>query len=122
MGDKLAAAAASKKGNASVDSIVDLVQTERERWAQEKLSLEMRLDELKQIQQKQLSQLKLGHDPEKEELKQRVQQLRDTMKARGRFGAWVCEQCADVSDEDDENPDRIARDKLREELNILQAE
>lgn len=117
-GDRLAATAAAKKGNASVDSIVELVQTERERWGQEKLSLEARLDELKQIQQKQLSQL--GQDPEKEALKVQVQELRDTMKARSRFGAWVCERHMDASDDEEEDGDD--KEQLREQLSSLQAE
>merc|ERR1712083_491179 len=51
MGDRLAATAAAKKGSASVDSIVDLVASERERWAEEKQKLEERVDELKKEQQ-----------------------------------------------------------------------
>merc|ERR550525_670238 len=46
-GDRLAASAAARKGSASVDSIVDLVQSERDRWADEKSALEARLEELK---------------------------------------------------------------------------
>merc|ERR1712187_486530 len=90
---------------------------ERERWAQEKLELEARLDELKQLQ---LSQL--GQDAEKEALKAQVQELRDTMKARSRFGAWVCERHMDASDDEDEDSSGLAKEQLREQLSELQAE
>merc|ERR1712203_175953 len=116
VGDRLAANAAAKKGSASVDSIVDLVQSERERWADEKRALEEKVDELKKEQQMR----RRGFDPEKEALKAQVQELRATMKLRSRFGAWVCERHMQESDEEEDAEDE--KEELRETLTSLKSE
>lgn len=117
MGDRLASSSAAKKGGASVDSIVDLVTAERERWEEEKQALETRLEELKQEQQAMMKDRK---DPEKESLKAQLQDLRKMIKSRSRFGAWVCERHMQESDdEDDGNADKEA---LRAQLQTLRDE
>jgi len=113
-GDKLASTAAAKKGSASVDSIVDLVETERERWADEKRILEEKVEELKKEQQMR----RRGFDPEKESLKQEVVNLRATMKLRSRFGAWVCEKHMQESDDEEDGEDE--KEELRDQLASLQ--
>jgi len=117
-GDKLAASAAAKKGSASVDSIIELVESERERWSEEKLALEARLEELKEQRQ----MFRRTPDAEKAELKRQVQELRDTMKLRSRFGAWVCERHMQESDDDEESPSNLEKEELRETMATLQAE
>jgi len=117
MGDRLASSSAAKKGGASVDSIVDLVTAERERWEEEKQALETRLEELKQEQQAMMTDRK---DPEKESLKAQLQDLRKTIKSRSRFGAWMCERHMQESDdEDDGNADK---EVLRAQLQALREE
>lgn len=93
VGQNLAAEAAAKKGTTSVESIVALVQVDRERWEEEKQALEARIEELKE-QQRSL-QATNQPDEEKEALKKEYQDLRKAMKARSRFGAWVCETDAE---------------------------
>eukprot|EP00413_Alexandrium_margalefii_P000489 CAMPEP_0204516528 /NCGR_PEP_ID=MMETSP0661-20131031/3192_1 /ASSEMBLY_ACC=CAM_ASM_000606 /TAXON_ID=109239 /ORGANISM="Alexandrium margalefi, Strain AMGDE01CS-322" /LENGTH=344 /DNA_ID=CAMNT_0051521891 /DNA_START=36 /DNA_END=1070 /DNA_ORIENTATION=- len=117
-GDRLAASAAAKKGSASVDSIVELVESERARWAEEKVVLEARLEELKE--QRQLS--RRCPDAEKQALKQQVQELRETMKLRSRFGAWVCERHMQESDDEGESPGSLEKEELRQVMASLQAE
>eukprot|EP00913_Durusdinium_trenchii_P006755 g6351.t1 len=65
-----------------------LVQVERDRWEEEKQALEARIEDLKA----QLRSMQATHQPdaEKEALKKEYQDLRKAMKARSRFGAWVC--------------------------------
>ncbi|CAE7234341.1 unnamed protein product, partial [Symbiodinium microadriaticum] len=88
VGENLAAEAAAKKGHMSVDSIVALVQEERERWEEERQALELRVEELKE----KLRSMQAVHSPdaEKRALKVEQQELRKVIKARSRFGAWVC--------------------------------
>lgn len=120
-GDRRAAVTAAKKGSASIESIIELVQTERERWNDEKQALEARLEELK-AQQQQCSAV-LPLDPEKEALKQQVHDLRQTMKLRSRFGAWVCERHMQESDDEEEEEVRNAeKEALRSEMQLLEAE
>ncbi|CAK0909805.1 unnamed protein product, partial [Prorocentrum cordatum] len=82
VGDKLACSSAARSGGASVDSIVDLVEAERELWAEERLALEARLEELREQQKLRLAQEGggAGADPEKESLRKRVQELRGAIK------------------------------------------
>merc|ERR1711972_1247169 len=83
-----------------------------ERWADEKRALEEKVEELKKEQQMR----KRGHDPEKEQLKQQVQDLRATMKLRSRFGAWVCERHMQESDDEEEEDEK---EDLRDQLTSL---
>jgi len=117
-GDRLAASAAAKKGGADIDSIVDLVGSERERWAEERLALEARLEELKEQRQA----FRRAPDPEKAELKRKVQELRETMRVRSRFGAWVCERHMQESDDEEESPSNLEKEQLRGVLAGLEAE
>jgi len=121
-GENLAAEAAAKKGNTSVDSIVALVQTERERWEEEKQALEARVEELKE----QLRAMQAKHQPdaEKEALKRLYQELRKAMKARSRFGAWVCERHMKESDDDEdtEKPGVSEKEDLRRKMSALGAQ
>lgn len=118
-GENLAAEAAAKKGNTSVDSIVALVQTERDRWEEEKQALEARVEDLKE----QLRAMQAKHQPdaEKEALKRLYQELRKAMKARSRFGAWVCERHMKESDDDEdtEKPGVSEKEDLRRRMSIL---
>eukprot|EP00931_Biecheleriopsis_adriatica_P090508 TRINITY_DN64487_c0_g1_i1.p1 TRINITY_DN64487_c0_g1~~TRINITY_DN64487_c0_g1_i1.p1 ORF type:complete len:461 (-),score=110.77 TRINITY_DN64487_c0_g1_i1:59-1441(-) len=118
VGEGLAAEAAAKKGNTSVDSIVALVQTERERWDEEKQALEARLEELKE----ELRALQAKHQPdaEKEALKLRYQELRKAMKTRSRFGAWVCER--HMKESDDEEETDAEKEALRQRMSALSAQ
>jgi len=118
----LAAAAAARRGSASVDSIVDLVQSERERWAIEKQELEERLQELKDHQQTLVAQQR--ENPEKEKLKQKLSELRQAIKAKNRFGAWVCERHMQESDDEEENepPKNTLREELRKKVAELERE
>lgn len=118
-GDRLASSAAAKKGSATVDSIVELVESERNLWAEEKLALEARLEELKEQAQQMRRR---GPDAEKAELKRKVQELRETMKLRSRFGAWVCERHMQESDDEEETASNIEREELRETMMMLRAE
>lgn len=124
VGDKLASSAAARQGGASVDSIVDLVEAERELRAEERLALEARLEELREQQKLRLAQEGggAGADPEKESLRKQVQELRGVIKARSRFGAWVCERHMQESDdEDDDGPVRNSdKEFLREQLTRLE--
>merc|ERR1711948_248460 len=97
------------------DHIVDLVQSERERWADEKRVLEEKVDELKKERQMR----RRGFDPEKEELKQEIVNLRATMKQRSRFGAWVCERHMQESDDEADSEDD-EKEELRGELAAIQ--
>eukprot|EP00439_Symbiodinium_sp_Y106_P000431 s6469_g1.t1 len=100
VGENLAAEAAAKKdGHMSVDSIVALVQEERERWEEERQALELRVEELKE----KLRSMQAVHSPdaEKRALKIEQQELRKVIKARSRFGAWVCEKHLAESDDED---------------------
>merc|ERR1719401_1966147 len=81
-------------------SVIAIVQSERERWMQEKGELEMRLSALKARQQVE-SKPKL--DKEKEELKKQLSDLRKAVAERSRFGAWVCERHLHESDDEDDN-------------------
>lgn len=117
-GDRLAASAAARKGSADVNSIVELVESERERWAEEKLALETRLEELKEQRQ----MFHRNPDAEKAELKQKVQELRNTMKQRSRFGAWVCERHMQESDDEEASPSTREKEELRETMSKLEAE
>mmetsp|Transcript_103317 Transcript_103317/g.333268 ORF Transcript_103317/g.333268 Transcript_103317/m.333268 type:complete len:367 (-) Transcript_103317:254-1354(-) len=117
-GDRLAASAAATKGRASVDAIVELVEAERQSWAEEKAALEARLEELKDQRQ---ARRRGGPDAEKAELRRQVQELRETMKQRSRFGAWVCERHMQESDEE-ESPTGLEKEELRETLAALEAE
>merc|ERR550525_1459251 len=119
VGDRLAASAAAKKGSASVDSIVDLVQSERERWEEEKQALETRLEELKQERAQQLTTLR-RQDPEKEDLKQQLQELRKIVKTRSRFGAWVCERHMQESDDEGDDDRNADKEVLRTQLAELE--
>lgn len=117
-GDRLASSAAAKKGSATVDSIVELVESERRRWAEEKLALEARLEELKEQRQAH----RRMPDAEKAELKRKVQELRETMKQRSRFGAWVCERHMQESDDEEESDGHLEKEELRETIMMLRAE
>mmetsp|Transcript_34746 Transcript_34746/g.108242 ORF Transcript_34746/g.108242 Transcript_34746/m.108242 type:complete len:318 (-) Transcript_34746:60-1013(-) len=117
-GDRLAASAAARKGTASVDSIVALVASERERWVEERSALEARLEELKERRQA----FHQRPDAEKEELRRQVQELRETMKMRSRFGAWVCERHMQESDDEEESPSNLEKEQLRGVLAGLEAE
>jgi len=119
-GDRLAASAAAKKGSASVNDIVELIQSERESWAQEKGALESRLEDLKEQREKQRREQ--GHDAEKTELRQRVQELRETIRRRSRFGTWFCAQHLQESDDEEDESLPAEREELRETLMTLQAE
>ncbi|CAJ1333226.1 unnamed protein product [Effrenium voratum] len=116
VGENLAAEAAAKKGHTSVDSIVALVQTERERWEEEKQALEARAEELKE----QLRAMQAVHRPdaEKEALKKEYQDLRKAMKARSRFGAWVCAR--HMMESEDEETD-AEKEELRRKMSELSA-
>lgn len=113
VGENLAAEAAAKKGTTSVDSIIALVQTQRERWDEEKQALEAQLEELKE--QLRMLKDKRKPDAEKEALKVQYQELRKAMKARSRFGAWVCERHLQESDdeEDSQGPRNTDKEELR---------
>eukprot|EP00913_Durusdinium_trenchii_P006754 g6350.t1 len=87
-------------GHTSIDSIVALVEAERERWDEEKQALEAKLEELKDHLRSMQAQL--SPDAEKQALKAQYQELRKAMKARSRFGAWVCER--HMIESDDEEP------------------
>merc|ERR1711972_1195124 len=89
-----------------------------ERWADEKRALEEKVEELKKEQQMR----RKGHDPEKEQLKQQVVDLRATMKLRSRFGAWVCERHMQESDDEEEDEAHHEKEDLRDELARLQAD
>jgi len=119
-GDRLAASAAAKKGSASVNDIVELIQSERESWAEEKGILESRLEDLKEQREKQRREQ--GHDAEKAELKQRVQELRETIRRRSRFGTWFCAQHLQESDDEEDEAPPAEREELRATLMTLQAE
>lgn len=119
VGDKLAATTAAKKGGVSVDSIGDLVETERERWAEEKQALEARVEELKE----RLALFKRGQDPEVVALRRQIDGLRQAVKVRSRFGAWVCERHMQESDDEEEGSIRNAdKEVLRKEMQTLEAE
>ncbi|CAE7817945.1 RE1 [Symbiodinium sp. CCMP2592] len=107
VGENLAAEAAAKKGHTSVDSIVALVQAERERWEEERQALEVRVEEL----QEQLRSMQAAHSPdaEKQALKREHQELRKVIKARSRFGAWVCERHMMESDDEETDAEKEAR-------------
>ncbi|CAE7453140.1 unnamed protein product [Symbiodinium natans] len=107
VGENLAAEAVAKKGM-SVDSIVALVQEERERWEEERQALELQAEELKE----QLRSMQAVHSPdaEKKALKSEHQELRKVMKARSRFGAWVCER--HMAESDDQETD-AEKEELR---------
>lgn len=119
-GDRLAASAAAKKGSASVNDIVELIQSERDSWAQEKGALEARLEDLKEQREKQRREQ--GHDSEKALLKQKVQELRETISRRSRFGTWFCAQHMQESDDEEDETLPSEREELRETLMTLQAE
>jgi len=119
-GDRLAASAAAKKGSASVNDIVELIQSERDSWAQEKAALEARLEDLKEQREKQRREQ--GHDGEKALLKQKVQELRETISRRSRFGTWFCAQHMQESDDEEDETLPSEREELRETLMTLQAE
>ncbi|CAE7018434.1 PRKG2, partial [Symbiodinium sp. CCMP2456] len=99
VGENLAAEAAAKKGHMSVDSIVALVQEERERWEEERQALELRVEELKLGQR--WDEAVHSPDAEKRALKVEQQELRKVIKARSRFGAWVCEKHMVESDDEE---------------------
>jgi hypothetical protein len=97
------------------------VQHERDRWGEEKAALEARLEELKVLNE---TRAKVQIDPEKVEMRKKLQELRDTMKARSRFGAWVCERHMEESDDDEdpqEQANRAERDRLRNQMGALEA-
>lgn len=77
VGENLAAEAAAKKGHTSIDSIVALVEAERERWDEEKQALEAKVEEFKE----QLRSMQAQHSPdaEKQALKAQYQELRKAM-------------------------------------------
>lgn len=114
VGQNLAAEAAAKKGTTSVDSIVALVQVERDRWEEEKQALEARIEDLKA----QLRSMQATHQPdaEKEALKKEYQDLRKAMKARSRFGAWVCAR--HMMESEDEETD-AEKEELRRRMSEL---
>lgn len=116
VGQNLAAEAAAKKGTTSVESIVALVQVDRERWEEEKQALEARIEELK-AQQRSL-QATNQPDEEKEALKKEYQDLRKAMKARSRFGAWVCAR--HMMESEDEETD-AEKEELRRKMSELSA-
>jgi len=118
LGDRLAADAAAKKGSASIESIINLVQTERDRWATEKQGLEAKLEELKE----KLRSFDSPPDTECESLKRRVAELRQTIKARSRFGAWVCDRHMQESDEEDEESEKRNADKEALRIQLQQVE
>mmetsp|Transcript_24585 Transcript_24585/g.69876 ORF Transcript_24585/g.69876 Transcript_24585/m.69876 type:complete len:353 (-) Transcript_24585:157-1215(-) len=119
-GDRLAATTAARKGSASVESIVHLVQSERERWEQEKHGLEARLEDLKE----QVAIVAPAHDTEHEGLKRQLARLRQAVKERSRFGAWVCERHMQESDDEDEQGSSRNADKeaLRIQMQGLEAD
>mmetsp|Transcript_94279 Transcript_94279/g.264028 ORF Transcript_94279/g.264028 Transcript_94279/m.264028 type:complete len:415 (+) Transcript_94279:2-1246(+) len=117
-GDRLAANAAAKKGTASVESIVELVETERDRWATEKQGLEARLEEVKE----QLQTFETPSDTEKNALKRQVAELRQTIKVRSRFGAWVCERHMQESDDEEEDDELRNADKEALRIQLQQVE
>ncbi|CAE7453152.1 unnamed protein product [Symbiodinium natans] len=114
LGECLAAETAAKKGKTSVDSIVALVQAERERWEEEKEALEASVEEFKE----KLRSLQAARSPdaEKQALKREHQELRKAMKARSRFGAWVCER--HMKESEDEETD-AEREELRRQMSEL---
>ncbi|CAK9082724.1 unnamed protein product [Durusdinium trenchii] len=114
VGENLAAEAAAKKGHTSIDSIVALVEAERERWDEEKQALEAKLEELKDHLRSMQAQL--SPDAEKQALKAQYQELRKAMKARSRFGAWVCERHMIESDDEEPNAER---EELRNKISEL---
>jgi len=116
VGENLAASAAAKKGRTSIDSILALVEEERERWDEEKQALEAQAEELKE----QLRSMQAQHSPdaEKQALKSQYQELRKAMKARSRFGAWVCER--HMMESDDEEPN-AEKEELRHKISELSA-
>lgn len=119
VGEGMASEALAKKGSASVESIVALVQAERERWDEEKQALEARLEELKA--QRRAQQARHRPDAEKEALKRQHQELRKAMKERSRFGAWVCERHMRESDDDEElqKPANSEKEELRRQMGEL---
>merc|ERR1712187_899117 len=60
-------------------------------------------------------QSKQRPDAEKEALRCEYQELRKAMKARSRFGAWVCERHMQESDDEEENerPRNAEKEELR---------
>jgi len=116
VGQNLAASAAAKKGTTSVDSIVALVQVERERWEEEKQALEAKIEDLKEMQRS--LQATNQPDAEKEALKKEYQDLRKAMKARSRFGAWVCAR--HMMESEDEETD-AEKEELRRKMSELSA-
>mmetsp|Transcript_37912 Transcript_37912/g.67639 ORF Transcript_37912/g.67639 Transcript_37912/m.67639 type:complete len:420 (+) Transcript_37912:46-1305(+) len=114
VGEFLAAEAAAKKGHTSVDSIVALVEAERERWEEERQVLEARVSEL----QEQVRSMQVAHSPdaEKQALKKEHQELRKVMKARSRFGAWVCAR--HMMESDDEETD-AEKEELRRKMSEM---
>lgn len=120
LGDRLAATSAAKKGSASVESIVNLVASERERWEAERQGLEARIEELKE----QLITVSSPPDTEHEALKKKLHSLRQAVKERSRFGAWVCERHMQESDDEDEaeNPRNADKEELRLQMQELERE
>lgn len=116
-GDKLATTAAAKKGRTSVESIVALVQMERDRWQGEKAALQGKLEEMRE----QVKHTKRPPDFEHEALKLQLATLRHAVKLRSRFGAWVCER--HMQESDDESEDGVScKENLRSEISELGAE
>jgi len=111
VGECLAAETAAKKGTTSIDSIVALVQAERERWDEEKEALEASVEELKENLRSM--QAARSPDAEKQALKREHQELRKAMKARSRFGAWVCER--HMKESEDEETD-AEKEELRRKI------
>ncbi|CAE7306122.1 unnamed protein product, partial [Symbiodinium sp. KB8] len=126
VGEYWAAETAAKKGKTSIDSIVALVrflwlvligfhvQAERERWDEEKEALEANMEELKE--KLRSMQAARSPDAEKQALKREHQELRKVIKARSRFGAWVCERHMKESEDEETDTEKEA---LRRKISDL---
>lgn len=102
-------------------SIIGIVSSERERWMMEKETLELRLTDLK-ARQEELHRPRV--DQEKEDLKKRLAELRQSIAQRSRFGAWVCERHMrdQEIDEDGASDGELSeKERLRVQLGELQA-
>lgn len=115
LGEKKAIA---RKPSDSGVSVIAIVQSERERWLQEKEALELRLSELKARQE---NEAKPRLDEEKQELKKQLADLRKAVAERSRFGAWVCERHLHESDDEDDDVEMGKKETLRKQLEGLEA-
>ncbi|CAE7817966.1 unnamed protein product [Symbiodinium sp. CCMP2592] len=140
VGEYWAAETAAKKGKTSIDSIVALVQAERERWDEEKEALEANMEELKDRKLRSAwNREEAARSPDAEKqaetcsaekdlpsfrrqlrqmqaLKREHQELRKVIKARSRFGAWVCERHMKESEDEETDTEKEA---LRRKISDL---